>query len=388
MGLIRPYDTVLSPRLYGKKRYNISLLNAGGIKTYARAEEGEANSMRIWQPSQDALAMLDGFSYTSAPGMLASLIDADDDGVRGHVIPTGTLKIDYTGVLAAQTRIYGHWSLGLYVPFYATSLRDVYWCDETKSNTLEDMRVRNYLTQRLATVTRELGDLDIGPWKRSGLGDMVLTGQWSSDFPQSKPFLRNVYIALFGGLSIPTGKREDFDKLLAFSYGYDGSWAVPMGLGIELTLSNHLAIGADVQLVVIFGNTRMRRIKTAEHQTDLLLLQKAPVYRDAGLDQCFNLYAQLSPLRGVSLLFGYQYYKHGEDVYNIHDNRFSSNIANSAERLQDWTAHYFVIDAGYCYHRTYEQYIIPEVSFFFRAPFNGRRSVMQATIGCNVAFNF
>lgn len=388
MALIRPYDTLTVRRLIPEKNWNLSGTNAGGTKTFARAEEGTAKSLQIWQCAQNGLAMLNGFSPDSPIGMLNALVDATDNGIRGIFIPKGTLELHYTGIFAAQARIHREWRLGFYLPVYATALTDVRWIDKTESLNSQDARVKQYLSESLGQLTESLGGLYIGPWHRAGVGDLVTTIEWAAQFPQSKPFLKNVEISLLLGLNFPTGKKEDYDKLLAFAYGYDGSWAIPMGIGIKLLLSKQLTVGADVQLTVIFGNTRNRRIKTAFSQTDLLLLQKAPVYRDPGLDQCFNLYTELHAPYGVSLMLAYQYYKHGEDMYIVKNNCFSSNIANSAERLQDWTAHSWIVDASYQYYTKANQAIIPRVDLFARVPFNGRRSIMFTTFGGGISINF
>jgi hypothetical protein len=89
-------------------------------------------------------------------------------------------------------------------------------------------------------------------------------------------------------------------------------------------------------------------------------------------------------------MLGYQYYKHGEDMYAIKGNQFSSVIANSAERLQDWTAHHCVASVSYTYtgHDPQSQWAIPEISAFVRTPFNGRRSIMYTTMGVVASVQF
>lgn len=382
-----PYDPLIRPFFYEDKNFEFFITAQGGIKGKAYSEEGASNALRIWEPDQDALAMLKGFSPLSPIGMRGTLVDATDDGVRGHFIPSGSIRLLHAETIAARARFYEDWTIGLYVPFYATELSDVCWADLTKSDNSEDLRVKQYLTKNFFETVRTLGDgLDLGPWSRAGLGDMTFFVEWAHNFPQTKPFLKNVRLGGRLGLQIPTGKHEDIDKIEAFAFGNDGAWGLPFALSLDLSLSEHMRAGVDVQLTHIFGHAKTRRIKTDVAQTDLLLLQKALVYKDYGLEQRFNMYVQAYRFYGFSALVGYQFFKHGEDVYAIVGNCFSSAIANTAERLQDYTTHHIVTSLKYAYF-DYER-VIPQVELFAQIPVKGKRALATTTLGCVISCDF
>lgn len=380
-----PYNIMIRPP-FENKRFQIFGSIEGGIHNSAYAEEGAANALRIWQPEQDALAMLNGFDPLSAIGMKRIQVDATDDGVRGFFIPSGKLALRWATTLSTNLRFYDDWTLRFYAPFYATELSDVCWVDQTLSNNPEDLRVKEYLTNDFFAQVKQLGDLDLGPWKRAGLGDMTLSLEWDHHFPQAKPFLKNVHLNFRGALTIPTGKREDIDKIEAFAFGNDGAWGISCALGLDLFLSKYLRAGLDVQLMHIFGNTTMRRIKTDVNQTDLLLLEKCMVYKDFGLDQQFSMYVEACSCYNVSARVAYQFFKHGEDTYSLVGNAFSNPIINTAERLQDFTIHHIITTLSYAYDKY--KACQPRIELFARIPVKGKRSVASTTIGSIISVDF
>ncbi len=272
------------------------------------------------------------------------------------------------------------------------ALKNVCWVDKTKNITDEDARVHEFLTDNFFENVCTLGcGLDLCGWQRTGVGDLTLLVQWFRDFPQAKPMLKNVRINWRGGVGIPTGLRQDVDKVFAFPFGYDGAFSLPFGFGLDLYFDFYLRAGFDVQLTHIFGNTRDRRIKTSEGQTDLLFLEKMSIYKDWGLTQQFNLYGQIYKLFDVvSFLVGYQFTKHGKDeVALCPGSTFSAVVANSAESLREWTMHQFVVRADYEMGAHWDEPVLyPRFSFFAQIPFNGRRIAATTNVGVTVAFDF
>ena len=136
-------------------------------------------------------------------------------------------------------------------------------------------------------------------------------------------------------------------------FGYDGAGALPFGFGLDLTFGTNFMLGFDVPTHTFFGSTRLRRIKTAYKQPDLLLLQKACAYKDFGMIQRFNLYYQFYKIiKGFSLEIGYQYLKRGDDTFSLSTNNFSNDIANSALSLEEITMHQIIVDASYDFSGT------------------------------------
>ncbi len=391
--LMHPYDTLLLPEVYPDSCYQLAVWAEAGIRpAFGFVNGAHVNSLAIWNPNQDALAMLEGFPADSPITQLQTAINATDDGTRGHLVFNGNLNLNFGGVLGARWYFLPHAWITAYIPYYKASLNNLEIVDLTQNITAADMRVKTLLTDNLASIVSSLGSgLELTPWKRSGLGDLNLMVEWLFGFPQARPLLKNVDLCGRLGFTLPTGKRADINELFAFPFGWDGAVGLLFGGGLAVTLSQQFKAGFDVQLLHLFGNTRARRIKTATDQTELLLLATAPAYKDFGLTQRFNLFVQGYHLvQGFSLLVGYQFLKHGSDNLQLETCNYSNSIANSSLTLDEWIVHSMEFNAHYDFnvHMCQDSWIEPQASLFFRLPFNGKQSVAFTTIGVMVAADF
>lgn len=391
MNLLQPYDTLIRPSYDGRKPFQLMLFGQTGINDKAFNCAGHSvNALRIWSPEQNALAMLEGFSDDSAIGQKRIQLDADDDGVRGHFRVCGDLKLDGAFALGFRYFFLQNWIVSAYLPVFVMRLKNVSWVDQTENVTDADLRVKEFLTNDFFTQVQRLGCLSLQGWRRAGPGDLTIFLDWFHDFPQMRRVLKNVRVNWRIGLGLPTGLRQDENKIMALPFGYDGAVSLPFGLGLDLTLGHHFKAGLDVQLTQIFGNTKCRRIKTNQQQTELLLLQKAESFKDFGLIQRFNFYGEAYHIyRGLSLKVGYQFMKRGDDTLSISSNGFNNEIANTAENLQEWTTHQAFAQIHYDFgaHRLFER-VRPQLSIFSYIPFAGRRSVAITTIGVMFALDF
>lgn len=393
MNSLHPYDTLIRPAYTGDYPFQFDFYAQVGVADKAYNIDGCATSaLRIWQGSQNALAMLDGFPSTSAIGQKRIAVDADDDGVRGHLCVDGDLRTHFSGAIGFRAFFKNAFSISAYLPFYAMQLSKVCWRDQTKQVSDEDLRVKSLLTDNLFANVCALGNgLTLGGWKRQGIGDITILGEWFHDFPQPKELLKNVRLNLRAGLQLPTGLRADEDKIMAIPFGNDGALGIPFGFGLDLHYVFHVKAGFDVQLTHVFGNTRSRRVMTSEHQTDLLFLEKMDVYKDFGLTQQFSLYVQAYKLiKQSSLLVGYQFIKHGKDELSLCANpSFSSIVANDAASLKERTIHQFIVRADYDLgaHRAHPV-LYPRVSLYATLPFKGKRAALTTSIGVTLSLDF
>jgi hypothetical protein len=391
--LLRPYDTLIRPTPHFLERCTeFSFWIEKGLRT--QAFDGDAhkvNIFNIWNPDQNALAMLDGFELNSPITNLFDSLDAFDDGVRGHVSLSGKMHYDFGGAVGGRWYFLPHAWLTAYVPFYRVRLTDFSFTDLTLANTSDDLRVANMLTRPLRDVIAEFGNgLQLGGWRRTGLGDMNLLVEFMFDFPQKRPLLKEVEIDGRVGLTLPTGLKADPDRLLAFPFGYNGAVGIVWGGGLKVLLDCYIAAGIDVQLLHLFGNTRTRRIKTAMNQSDILLLAKTKAYTDYGLTQRFNLFVQAYQFyRGLSFLAGYQFLKKGEDHLALNSCEFSTTIANTAVSLDEWIVHSIELNLHYDFTQECDgSEYAPQASIFARIPFNGKRAIAFTTVGVMVAVDF
>ena len=392
MNVIRPYQILLRPPKVPGSWLQLYTIGQFGFDSQSFNACGDhVNPLQIYQCDQDALAMLNGFDPSSAIGQKRIRVDANDDGVRGHLTPCADFRLNAALRFGARFFMPYHLSLAIYLPYYDMELKNVTWCDQTEDVSVQDMRTKAYLTDCICENVACLGCLDIGGWHRKGVGDTTVSLEWIKDFPQQKPTLHNVTINGRLGITLPSGLHADEDKLLAFPFGNDDGIGIVFGLGLDLYIGQYLKAGLDVQLMHIFGHTRCRRIKTALAQTDLLLLGKAEAFADYGLTQQFSFYGQLYRwLGGASIKVAYQFYKRGQDQLFLSSNEFSSEIANSAESLLAYTTHdaFVILDYDFTDHTFNRFGWTPYVAGFVNIPFNGKRSIVAKTAGFVLGLNF
>lgn len=393
---LRPYDTLLRPDQKICKGMQLNFYGEFGVKKATGYDLGgnpACNVLQILSPTQDALAMLDGFPADSPISILNAEINATDNGVRGHFDTTGNLNMNWTFAVTGRYFFWENFCLSAYLPFYGLSLTNVDWVDQTQDLTAQDLTVKELLTDNIYANAEQLGGLWLGPWDRKGAGDLVTWVEFFKDFPQNenRPMLKEVSLNGRFGFNIPTGLKQNENLVMAVPFGYDGAYGVFGGGGIDVLLSYVMKLGLDVELLHLFGNSRERRIKTATNQTELLLLQKVYAYRDWGLYQRFNLYAQIyNCLGGASLKLGYQFFKHDADTLSFATCAFSTNVANTATSLQEWVMHHIYVVADYDFsdHCTKESHAIPYVSAYARIPFKGKNIALVPVIGANISVSF
>jgi len=389
---LRPEDTLIRPTCTKNYRWQCAGYAETGYKnaTGYNDDGNHVNPLRIWNCEQNGLAMLEGFEHNTPAAQLRSALLDSNNGIRGRFLVDGDLQLKYNLSFAARFFFANDWSLGLYLPAYRMQLKNVRFTDLTPNLDNNDKLVRALLTDNFAATVKQLGDLCIGDWTRQGIGDLTLLLDWFRDFPQNKPFLKYVRVNWRWGVIFPTGVRENEDLIFAVPFGYDGAFAMPFGLGLDLTLGSYFKTGVDVQLTQIFGNKRTWRIKTQEDQTELLLLQKAHAYKDYGLVQRFNLYVELYQIfKGLSLTAGYQYLKQGETEITLSTQQFSTAIANTSRRLDEFTMHHAIIKGTYDFgvHEKCKK-VRPEWSLYARMPFNGKNVALIPVIGTVFSVDF
>ncbi len=345
----------------------------------------DVNVLQLYQPEQDALAMLKGFSSSSAIGTLAQELNVDDDnGVRGHISFCGDLDIKCNAIFSSRFYLNHNFIVSVMVPVVALKMSTKF-TDLTPMVTEEDFLTHSLLTDNFAANVKSLGDgLDINGWERTGLGDIAALIEWNKDFPQAKPLLKNVATHVRMGMSFPTGKGINPDQIMSVPLGNDGAFGVLFDAGLDLSLVTYVNLGVEVEFLFLFGNTRERRIKTDTSQTDLILLAKTCVYKDFGLTQFFNVYAEIYKLwNRFTFRFTYQFWKHDDDKLTVVNNDFSSIPANTAKSLEEWTIHQFIYNLSYDfdYDVSDKSPVLPYVALFYKQPINGKNALLAKTIG-------
>lgn len=399
INLFRPSDRPLMPEPLPCWGSQLSIGYEGAIKTRGYRDdfdeclqvcinkstdiEKKTNVLHIYQSPENALAALKGFDAHSRVGQLSQLFNINDEnGAQGIFLPCGDFKVPFN-FLFSQRFYFNHGlSLAFHLPVLQMELQNVRWrlLHDTVTG---EQRLENDLLRQLQADS----DLRLHGWKRTGLGDLVIQLTWMRDYPQAKPFLNNVRVQGRLGVDFPTGRVADPDLLLAIPFGNDGSWGLQFAGGLDLSFCYTVRAGVDVEFLYLFGNTRLRRVKTVCNQTDLLLM-KLPAHREFGLGQQYNLYIESRELiRGLSLKANYQFLKRNDDHLSICSDRVDTALVNSAESLQDWTIHSLIFMANYDFCSP-ESRILPSLMGWFKWGFNGKRAIVANTLGLQLSIGF
>lgn len=387
LNLFRFDNILLQPYCTKPCQLDLSFLTEISAHVNGRNGNGDkTNVLKIWNEDQDALAMIRGFSPDSKIGQLAAALNGvNDDGVRGHFNVNGKLEINDFAFIARYYLPKGFY-LDLFMPFYFMKLKCIEYEDLTKYVTNQDLLTHELLTDNIKTVLKDLGGLNLAPWEKNGLGDLVLSIWWKNDFPQEKPWLKNVRTYLRAGITIPTGAKNNIDDFASIPFRFGGT-GVFLGGDIEVTWGNCIKAGVDLQFLHIFGNHVKTRIKTDENQTDLFLLAKCDAYVDYGLMQEYFIYLQaIRFFKGFSGRLAYNYLFRHEDELYLSNTTYSNTPANTAAYLEDWTIHNFIMMLDYEWKN--KNLNGAKLTLFWKQPFNGKRSVQATTVGAQFSYIF
>lgn len=391
----RPWDINLRPPYWSGVPLQMTGFYEGGIKAYGfNGDNEDVNVTQIWSRTQDAIAMLKGFPDNSKETnyLLDILMDPQDDGVRGNFKVTGNFNLFANAVICARYRVPHNIALGVFLPILSMRLHDVAFTDLTQDVTQEDSIVKEFLTDNFLTTVQQFDPmLNLRGWKRTGLGDIALMAEWLEFYPQPKEYLKNVGLNFRVGITTPTGFKTNVDDILFVPSGFDGSWSIFFGGGIIFNWFDHLRAGVDFEFIVLFGDTRVRRIKTNVDQTEFLFLAKAPVHTEYGFTQRYNVFGELYRIyHGLSASMIYQYWQHSDDKLALLTNEYSNQIANTAQSLQGWTIHQFIFKVDYDFQcdLSSTNRVKPQIQLFYKLPFNGKRALVVQTIGAGITFNF
>lgn len=391
---IRPYDANLVTKLWPEQRWYLSNTVLIGSTSNQYAWNGQGHKVRdtqLWNADQNALAMVRGYAQGSTLSNIAQTVNAvdGDNGIRGHLDVAGDFKIHFSYLAAARYYFNKNWWLQISIPVYKVDLKNVTWTDKTLSLTADDTATKTNITNNLAANVASWGDgLNIGSWGKTGPGDLVVMAGWSGQYQQRKPWIKRVDPGIRLGLTLPTGVKKDEDRIMFMPFGNDGSVGLIVGAGLNVNFKHRIDAGIDIELMHVFNNTRLRRIKVDQNQTDFLLLTKTQVQKDPGFTQKFTLYCEPKLGYGFSARVSYQNVRRGQDTYYVVSNSYSSTIANSAESLKEWTTHNVTAQLKWDTGSEDKQVNRPEFNLYFTHPFNGRRSVQAQQFGCGMTLKW
>ncbi len=392
INVFNPWDINLRPPIWCDTSFQITGYDEFGLKARGyNPDNDKVNVMQLWQPTQDALAMIQSLPATNP--LRNILQNIQDDGVRGHFTVTGKFDLNASAGISARYHLPYNITISAHLPFYAMKLKNVLFQDLTlDDDSTENLLVRENLTDNFLQVMEELDpSLDLTGWKRTGVGDFAVFAAWQGSYCQAKPILKNVDLTTRLGVTLPSGLRTNEDQILSIPFGYNGSAGLWFGAGITLNWFDYIRGGLDFEFLHLFGNSRFQRIKIQRDQTDLLFLTKVYAHTDYGFTQQYNLYFEgYRFFHGLSAGMIYQFWRHGEDKLALFTNLYSDDIANTAEKLQEWTMHQVIFKLNYDFECDLDacSKLKPNIFVFYKLPFNGTRAILVNTVGVAITLNF
>lgn len=394
INLFRRYDFNFEIDRVSDERFQLAGLAGGSVHVNGRNQDGDSvNFLQIWNHNQSALTMLRGFDPETEIGQLAAQFTPDNDnGIRGHILPKANFHVVDAGVMS-KFYLPQDFFISFYLPIYSMKFSDIELIDQTQLISPLDFKVRDSLTNNFASLVKSLGGPIIEPWQKTGIGDLVGVLQWTGNFAQSKPLLKNVRLNGRVGGTFPTGFQPCIDQFFPIPFGNDGAWGILFGGSLGLLWTEHLKGGVDVEFFQFFSHSAERRIKTDKNQmNDLVFLAKADSILEPGFMQTYNLYVEARKLfKGLSFRVAYQHIEQNESKIALLTNEFSTQIANTAESLQSWSINQLILNLSYDWTIDgcqCERKVNPYLSVYYKLPFGGKNSVQLHFVGAALSFNF
>jgi len=400
----RPFEVDFRNYEWGNEKLN---LRVGAFAEYGQTDdcrdwdENKNNVIRLYNQTESSLAMLlgapkDSQIYKIANSLGVSSAVATSDDYRGKFFLNGEYEetnLVFFSRYKLPITLDGTFELSLFVPLKSMEFKNIGWCDLTKDVLAADKKFKDEISSKIEQKAKELGCLDINRkgWKKDGLGDISLILGWKKDYAQvDKEYLKNVRVNATVGVTIPTGEKKDVDQSLALPLGNDGAWGIPTSLGLDLDFIKDMSVGIDLSFLGIFDTTGTYRMRTSMYQTDFLLLHKGKATKSQGPSWKFTLYGKAKKIiSGLSGCVSYHFLKHDADKLSPKSYDFDHLIINSAQSLQEWSAHSFVFQLNYdLFGQKSNSFVKPNISFFYKMPIAGKRAILAETFGGQIGFNF
>jgi hypothetical protein len=395
LGFLEPYNFMIESEVPVSSRswqWNFQTQSSVDMKSF-NYDGLSVNSLQIYEPMQNALGLYQGAENSLFTQMINSVAAGAGGGMStnndGYFIPTGTLS-GYQVAFLSTLRFHKNCYFKVSLPVYNLQLSDVAWKYAGNSNTFSSTLIEDEMVTSFLSDAKNNFGLDLSNWTTSGLGDLALLCDYIADFPQGRVVLRNVKVHVRLGLTFPTGQVADENAVLSQPLGADGSVTLPFGGGLDLNLGRYLQTGLRAQFSYIWGNAKERRIKTFEGQTALLYPTTAWVFKNYGITQLFDLYAQIyNPIAGLSFKAAYEYTFKPQSTISVQGSGTNMPLVNSDLGLEEQSAHNMIFsltfDSGFL--EKFDK-VHPQVGLYYKLPFNGSLMNLASTVGLQVSLDW
>ena len=395
LGFLEPYNFMIeSEPLLQKSKWQWNFFTQSCFDTKSFNGDGlPVNALQIYESQQNMLGLFQGSQNSSLTELINSIAAGPGGGAssdqNGLFLPTGNFS-GYQVAFLSSYRFHNNCYFKVSLPAYNLALSDVKWDYLGNSTTFSGQQIESELVSNFLFDTQDQFDLSLQGWKTSGIGDLAMLLDYIGDFPQGRVVLRNVRVHARLGLTFPTGQLANENWLMPQALGADGSVTMPFGGGLDINLGRYFQCGFRGQFSYIWGNVKERRIPTFYSQTTLLFPTIEPAFKNHGITQLFDLYAQIyNPVGGLSFKVAYEYFYKPVDTLTVSKTGSDNQLINLNFNLDEMTRHNFIcllsFDSGFL---DKHDKIHPQLGVYVNIPFNGSFTTAASTVGVQLSLDF
>ncbi|MBV8661243.1 MAG: hypothetical protein JO129_03815 [Candidatus Dependentiae bacterium] len=396
LGFLEPYNFMIeSEPLLRQSRWQWNFFTQTCFDTKSYNEDGLlVNSLQIYEPQENVLGLFQGVGSSSQFNQLVNALAGGPGGgvnnsQNGLFTPTGNFS-GYQVAFLGSYRFHHNCYFKISLPVYNLQLSNVQWMYTGNNATFSGQEIETELVNNFLTEAQDMFGLSLSGWKTSGLGDLALLLDYIGDFPQGRTVLRNVRVHFRLGLTFPTGLVANENWVMSQPLGADGSMTMPFGGGLDINLGRYFQCGFRAQFSYLWGNEKLRRVPTFPGQTTLLLPTVVSTFKNYGITQLFDLYAQIYNITGgISFKVAYEYSFKAQDSISVNMPGFDYTFINTDLSLDETTRHNIIsllsFDSAFL---DKHDKIHPQLAVYVNTPFNGSFATLASTVGVQLSLDF
>jgi len=322
----------------------------------------------------------------------AAISQAATNGTFGQLVFNGKFRINDINLNIRQNIAAGFF-LELLTPIRNVSFKNISYTDLSPDDGIYSKTNSTWI-QFKNSINTFLNDYGYKAYNKgydkTGFGDMTLLLGWEGLFQTGgKDPIKFAFTGKTGVL-FPTGTKEKTDYLFSVPTGYNGHWAIPIFVQLDVMPLKWLTFTGDASAAFFFDETMNKRMKTFSKQQGYIKLAQGRAKEGKGVLWHLGLDAKLDHFfQGVSVLFGYSYNKQEKDSLKPNNTTlFDGGLVESDSLTRGFTTHVFHLMADYDYSIHMEDSTwAPRISIFYNYPFAGKNMFKTDLIGAGLGFD-
>lgn len=301
----------------------------------------------------------------------------------------------FSAGLAIGWNISEHFSATLSAPLRHFSVKDVVFTELTAEENKEDGGSKLFEVNRnelFAAYGLHAGDV-----KDTTLGDVQLMTTFTLKSDEQKE-LGDYCLQLSSGITLPTSQQKDINEAFYVPMGNNGHVGFPMSASAKVVLHEYVNLKVGGGFEGFLKRDTIRRLKTHEKQTNLILLEQGAVreklgYKvDARAGICLH-----DVIEGVALSVQYRYERQAKstltplDTYTLTGDpahpMFDETIINTDATLQKWHRHNLLVKLSVSPSCCQDSAYMPHLGLSFRQTLAGKRVLNTFVVGGSVGLD-